>query len=227
MTFFTKKDSTYIELTFKFLIYLCLSYFLYFTFIKEYATFLLIGSANTVAFIFDMHINSTNNYLENITLISNTALQHSITQKIDYAAFPLNKVFIDKILVVITNSAVILALLMLLVRSLKTLIVILLVTIAVHFFSISSIMTYLMFEVSPKSQILTAYLKATGVTQLYIDITFFLSSLSMFYLKYFTPLWIAYYAWDKEGHVMIKYLKCYKNSFFNKRQSIWIKKHVK
>lgn len=216
MTYLIKKSSTPLELTIKFLVCLGLSYLLYFGFIKYYGALLFIGSANTVAFIFGMHIENPSNYLENITLISDNGLQNSITHEISHATFPLNKIFIDKIMGVVTNSAIIIALAMLLVRSLKTLLVVILISITIHFFSISAILTYFMFEVSPKSQILTSYLKAIGITQSHIDVSYVLSAISLYYLKFFTPLWLAYYTWNKDGHVMLKSLE------FNKLKTIFL-----
>lgn len=200
MEFFNSKQISPLALTLKFILFLTVSYIIYFTFVRDYGTLLMIVSTNIVAFIFDMNIVNSGSYLEDIKLVSNIGLQNSVTHEIAYAELALPKMIVNKIMGIITSTVVILALLMLLVRSYKTLAVAFTIMITVHIFSISVTIAYFMLEVSPQSPILLAYIKALGVTQLVGDITYILSGLSFYYLKFFTPLFISYYIWETDGH---------------------------
>lgn len=201
MSFLTSKSMTPLEMTFKFLLLLTISYIIYFSFIKEYGMILMMISTNIVAYMFDMDVvNNGGNYLENVKLVSNIGLQHSISNEIAYAELPLPKVIVDKIMGTITSTTIILALCMLLIRTFKVLAVVFTIVVFTHIFSISMVLTYFMFEVSPQSPILTAYLQALGVSQSMADFCYLFSGISLYYLKYFTPLFIAYYIWETEGH---------------------------
>jgi len=204
MNFLTSNKKTPMQLTLMFLVLLPLAYVIYFSFAREYGSLLMMISSNIVASIFDMHVITNGSYLENVTLISNNGLQNNISHEIAYAKLPLTKLYIDKIMIVITNTPIILALSLLLVRRLKVLISIILTTLLIHTVSVSSTLLYFMFEVSPQSSILMTYLQAIGVTQSVIDISYIFSGISYFYLKYFTPLAIAYYAWESHSYSLLE-----------------------
>jgi len=200
MSFFTNRSMTPQELTFKFLLYLAISYMLYNLFIKEYGEILMMVSSNLVATMFDMHVLNTGSYLTDTKLVSDISLQNSITHEIAHATLPLPEIVVDKIMSIITITPVILALGFLLIRSLKVLVVISLIVISMHIFSISSILVYFMFEASMQSQILTHYLQYLGLTQSMVEFSYIVSGISFWYLKFFTPLFVGYYVWEREGH---------------------------
>jgi len=217
MNFLTNKEKTPLQFTLLFIIALPIAYAIYFTFAREYGIFLMMLSSNLVASIFDMHVVNHGSYLEDVKLVSNIGLQNSITHEIAHAILPLPKVIVDKVMLVITNTTMILALTLLFVRSFKVLAIVSIVTILVHIASISSILIYFMFEASPQSQILTHYLQALGVTQNIIDISYFFSSISFYYLKYFVPFALAYYVWEAHGY---GFLETKKASYFSGFRSI-------
>lgn len=202
MNFLTKKSMTPLELTLKFILALAVSYLLYFNIIRDYGTFLMLISSNIVASLFDMKVINTGSYLEDVKLVSTIGLQNSITHEIAFAELPLPKMIVDKIMIVITNTSMILALILLLVRSFKILAIVLTLMITLHIFSISATLAYFMFEVSPQSPILLSYLQAIGVTPAIFDISYIISGISFYYLKYFSILLIAYYIWETEGYTL-------------------------
>jgi len=157
-------------------------------------------SSNVVASLFDMHVVNSGSYLEDAKLVSNIGLQNSITHEIAYAQIPFPKIAVDKLMGVVTNTSIILAVSMILVRSFRVLAVVLFTMVTIHIFSVSVILTYFMFEVSPQNPILTYYLQALGVSQTMIDISYIFSGISFYYLKYFIPFSLAYYVWEKEGY---------------------------
>ena len=214
------------QLTLMFLVLLPLAYVIYFSFAREYGSLLMMISSNIVASIFDMHVITNGSYLENVTLISNTGLQNNISHEIAYAKLPLTKLYIDKIMIVITNTPIILALSLLLVRRLKVLISIILTTLLIHTVSVSSTLLYFMFEVSPQSSILMTYLQAIGVTQSVIDISYIFSGISYFYLKYFTPLFIAYYAWETHKYKFVDAANDVKNFNLLSAQSVFTPNNI-
>lgn len=200
MNFLTSKQKTPMQYTLMFLALLPIAYAVYFTFVKDYGSFLMMISSGAVASMFDMHVINTGSYLADVKLISNIGLQNSVTHEVAYAELLLPKLAIDKIMIVITNSALLLALTLLLVRSFKVLAVVLIAIVSLHVLSVSAVLTYFIFEVSPQSSILTSYLQAIGVTQLMIDTSYVFSGISYFYIKYFMPLAITFYVWESYGY---------------------------
>lgn len=200
MNFLTNKQKTPLEFTLMFILMLPIAYLIYFTFVRDYGSFLMMLSSNIVASMFDMHVVNAGSYLKDATLVSNIGLQNSISHEIAYATLPLTEAVVDKVMGVITNTSMVLALSLLLVRSFKVLAIVMSIMLLVHLFSVSAIMTYFMFEVSPQSPILTHYLQALGVTQLLIDISYTFGGISYYYLKFFTPFALAFYVWESHGY---------------------------
>lgn len=200
MNFLTNKEKTPLQFTLMFIVVLPIAYALYFTFVKDYGSFLMMVSSNIVATMFDMHVVTTGSYLENVTLVSNSALQNSVSHEIAYAHLPLTKAVIYKLMGGITNTSIILALLLVLVRSFKVLALVVSIMVLIHLFSISALLTYFMFEVSPQSPILMSYIQALNINPFVVDVSFILSGISFFYLKYFTPLFLAFYVWESHGY---------------------------
>lgn len=200
MNFLTNRSKTPLELTGAFVVLLTLSYLVFFTFSKDYGSFIMMLSSSVVATLFDMHVVSSGNYLTDVTLVSNIGLQNSMTNQVAFAQLPLNQMAIDKIMTVITNTPLMLALIVLLVRSFKVLAIAVVIVVSVQILSVASVMSYFMIEVAPQSPILMVYLKSIGVTQMMVDMSFAASSLSLYYVKFFTPLLVAFYAWEANGH---------------------------
>lgn len=200
MNYLTRKSLTPLELTFEFIVLLIISYGLYNLFIRDYGSFLMMISSHIVSYLFDMHVVNGGGYLTDVTLVSNIPLQNSMTHQIAHAELALVKPVVDKIMSVITNTSIILALGMLFVRSLKLLIALFVAMLTLHIVSVTAVLVYFIFEASSLSPILFNYLQALGVTQNVVDISYIFSGVAYHYLKYFTPLAIAYYIWEKEGY---------------------------
>ena len=65
-------------------------------------------SSNIVASLFDMHVLNAGSYLEDVKLVSNVGLQNSVTKEVAFAELPLPKMVVDRVMVVITNTSMIL-----------------------------------------------------------------------------------------------------------------------
>ena len=204
MNFLTNREKTPLQFTLMFILMLPIAYAIYFTFVRDYGSFLMMISSNLVATLFDMHVVTTGNYLSDVTLISNIGLQNSVSNEIAYAQLPLNEVVIDKLMGVITNTSIVLALSLLLVRSFKVLALVISVMLLVHLFSISALLTYFMIELSLQSPILMNYLQAFGVNQLVVEISYIFSGISYYYLKYFTPFALAFFVWESHGYGFVQ-----------------------
>ena len=207
MNFLTNREKTPLQFTLLFIIALPVAYAIYFTFARDYGSFLMMISSNLVATMFDMHVVTSGSYLTDVTLISNIGLQNSITNEVAYAQLPLNEAVVDKLLGVITNTSIVIALSLLLVRSFKVLAIVMSVMVVVHIFSVSALMTYFMIELSLQSPILMNYLQAFGVNQLFVNTSYIFSGISYYYLKYFTPFALAFFVWESHGYLFIKKTK--------------------
>ncbi|MEA2099881.1 MAG: hypothetical protein U9P72_07115 [Campylobacterota bacterium] len=200
MKLLNTKSKTPLELTVLFIFILSFSYLLYHFFIYDYYKFILILSSFFVGEIFDMRVLNSENYFQEIKLVSNATMHNAVTNEISRVGIEFTKIDIDNMFNMFTKTPLILAFILLFARSLKTVAIASLIVIFIHTLSVAIIMTDIMLFASLTSIKLINYFQMFGITQIITEGVEFIAILFRAYIPTFIPLIIAYWLWETHSY---------------------------
>jgi len=203
MKILTNIARTPTELSIIFILLLFINYLAYHFYIEYYSHSIIMFSSSIVASVFDMNILNTANTLNEIYLVSNNFMYNTQTQQIDNIQFAFTQEDISRLSNIFNKTPLILASILLFVRSFKTLSILALIIVSIHIISVSIVMTDIMLFASLTNLKFINYFQAMGITKVIVDLVEFSALLLRVYVPVFSTLLISYIVWEKYAHSFV------------------------